>query len=85
MSKSSVRRRDARRACRRGGLVRLASCEKRTGEVEGMTHRPFRGIVSCRRRGACGRCESAQMMSLVWEVGPWCASKAQAVASGEIW
>lgn len=50
----------------------MVSCERMTGVVEGTIHHPLQGIMSCRRRGACGRCDSAQMMS---EVGPWCASK----------
>ena len=64
----------------------MASCERRTGEVEGMIHHPLRRIMSFRRQGACGRCESAQMMSEVSEVGPWCASKLRLlpeVRSGE--
>ena len=32
-------------------------------EVEGITHRPLRGMMLCgRRQGACGRCESARML-----------------------
>jgi ferredoxin len=64
----------------------VVSCEMGTGVVEGTRRHPLRGIMSCRRRGACGRCESAQMMSSVSEVGPWCASKLRLspeVRSGE--
>ena len=58
----------------------MASCGRkmgRTEEVEGIMHRLLWGITSCRRRGACGRCENAQVVSLLSDlgVGPWCTSK----------